>query len=174
MGRVVYAINGVHKSLSPNSLLPLTRPPHNPNHFEPQNTFALSSQNKYYIQLWKRIFFDWFLTTPALCDWLTKPTRLFTDTWASFTRLHRRICSWLLLWISILLYWQLSEKKKPHLFLTTEWRVVQSSWSILEQYMGRWPKAIIQGLLARFSGLFASLRSFVNHSSCSATGPLVK
>ena len=95
---------------------------------------------------------------------------------------HHPFCSWVFKLYRItcyccgcLYYCTCSfRKKETHLFLTTEWRVVQSSWSILEQYMGRWPKAIIQGLLARFSGLFASLRSFVNHSTCSATAPLVK
>ena len=57
------------------------------------------------------------------------------------------------------------DSRTTHPFLTTECSVVQSSISILEQYIGLWPNAMIHGLLALFSGLLASLRSFVNQSS---------
>ena len=116
--------------------------------FSPQNTCSLSG----YLESLHAV-----ASHHTFCSWVFK---LYRITCYCCGCLYYCTCSF--------------RKKETHLFLTTEWRVVQSSWSILEQYMGRWPKAIIQGLLARFSGLFASLRSFVNHSTCSATEPLVK
>ena len=155
-------------------LLPLTRPSNPLNvkiSFFKQSLLWVRKYSIYYSCLQNRISHHKLLAR-------------FKDTWNRFTQLHR-ITLFVHEFSSLhrttcyccgcLYYCTCSfRKKETHLFLTTEWRVVQSSWSILEQYMGRWPKAIIQGLLARFSGLFASLRSFVNHSTCSATAPLVK
>lgn len=169
----------MHKSLSPHSLLPLTRPPHDPNHlnskisgFKPSLPWVLKI-NSYVSRAGKEYFFIGF--SPHLSfvtDWKTYLHALqilgLALRGCIVAFVHDYCCRYLHCCTDS------SRKKKTHLFLTTEWRVVQSSWSILEQYMGRWPKAIIQGLLARFSGLFASLRSFVNHSTCSATEPLVK
>ena len=46
---------------------------------------------------------------------------------------------------------------------TNEWCLVQSSLSVLEQYIGLCPIVIIHGLWARFSGLLASYREVRNN-----------
>lgn len=184
MGRVVNAINEVCTSRSRPILYSLwlvhriTQTIWPPKYLG-LNYLALSTQNLYSIQSVifpeheKRIFFIDF--SPHLRFAIDgKPTCTlygYMESLYAVASSHLFITIVADIYIIVLTAFG---KKETHLFLTTEWRVVQSSWSILEQYMGRWPKAIIQGLLARFSGLFASLRSFVNHSTCSATEPLVK
>lgn len=48
---------------------------------------------------------------------------------------------------------------------------VQSSWSLLEQYMGRWPMVMIQGRSLRLSGRVASCHR-AKGSQCLGEAPL--